>query len=312
MATGSSSAELPPFAVLLVAYGGPHNLAEVEPFLLDVRGGRPTSPEIVAEVRARYAAIGGGSPLLRRTEAQAAGLAKSLYDGVPVYVGMRHWHPYIADAMTRIQADGHRRVVALPLAPHFSHLSIGAYQRKIEAGRGALEVRTVHQWFDHPGFLDAVAARVAHALTRFDPVARDQVALLFTGHSLPQRILADGDPYPDQLRASVDGVLARLGRPAARFAFQSAGRTDEPWLGPRVEDVLAELAARGAREALVCPIGFVSDHLEILYDLDIELRQLAARLSIRLERTESLNDDPRFVTALADLVRREAEKAGWA
>jgi protoporphyrin/coproporphyrin ferrochelatase len=293
------------FATLLVAYGSPRSLDEVEPYLLDVRGGRATPPEVVEELRQRYAAIGGCSPLLERTEAQAAALSAVL-GAAPVYVGMRHWHPYIADVMGRIRADGHRRVVALALAPHFSRLSIGAYERKIAEARNGAELAMVRQWYDHPGFLDAVAARVGEALARFPAPRRDQVALLFTAHSLPQRILDEGDPYPDQLQASVRGVLDRLGPATTRFAFQSAGRTAEPWLGPTPEEVLAELAGEGVREVLVCPIGFVSDHLEVLYDVDVELQAAARELGLRLERTESQNDHPRFIAALADLVRSAA------
>lgn len=309
MATGSWSANGGPDAVLLVAYGSPNALDEVEPYLNDVRG-RPTPPEIVEELRRRYAAIGGRSPLLPCTEAQGRALHYAL-GGIPVYVGMRHWHPYIADAMDRIREDGHHRVVALALAPHFSRMSIGAYERKIEAARGALQVALVREWFDHPGFLAAVAARVDEALARFKPEPREDVALVFTAHSLPRRILNEGDPYPAQLRASMEGVLARLGLGTARLAFQSAGRTAEPWLGPDAREVLADLARTGTRSVLLCPIGFVSDHLEVLYDVDVELAGQARALGMRLERTRSLNDDPVFVAALADLTRSAARTAGW-
>ena len=299
------------YAVLLVAYGSPRGLDEVESYLNDVRGGRPTTREIVVELQRRYAAIGGRSPLLERTETQAAALGRAL-GGPPVYVGMRHWHPYVGDVMARMRGDGQQRVVALPLAPHFSGLSIGAYRRAIEAGRGQLEVAMVPEWFDHPGFLDAVADRVREGLARFEPDRRETVALIFTAHSLPQRILADQDPYPTQLQASVAGVLERVGRTEARLAYQSAGQSPEPWLRPDAADVLRELASAGARDILVCPIGFVSDHLEVLYDVDIELRGVASGLGIRLERTGSLNDHPTFIASLAALVRESARRAGWA
>jgi len=264
----------------------------------------------VEELRHRYAAIGGGSPLQSRTESQARSLAGTL-NGTPVYVGMRHWHPYIADVMDRIRSDGHEKIVAIPMAPHYSHLSIGAYQNAIEAARRNAAVRMVQQWFDHPAFLDAVAARVREGLEHFSPESRDRVALVFSAHSLPQRILAQGDPYPDQLRASVDGVMARLGRSEARIAYQSAGRTNEPWLGPDAALVLHQLAAAGRRDVLLCPIGFVSDHLEVLYDVDIELKALAGTLDLNLQRTESLNDSPLLIAALAGLVRDAAAAAGW-
>lgn len=300
------------YAVLLVAYGGPRSLDEVEPYLNDVRGGRPTSPEVVEELRERYAAIGGSSPLLDRTRAQARALATALGNDIPVYVGMRHWHPYIADVLGQIRSAGHQRVVAIAMAPHFSRMSIGAYEQAIHAAQDGIRVNLVRQWHDHPGFLDAVAARVREALDRFPEVERGSVALVFTAHSLPRRILAEGDPYPDQLQASVDGVLRRIGRSEAIVAFQSAGRTAEPWLGPDAGEVLRDLAARGTRNALLCPIGFVSDHLEVLYDVDIELQALAAELHLTLRRTESLNDSPQFINALSRLAQETAGSAGWA
>jgi ferrochelatase len=299
-------------AVLLMAYGGPSSLADVEPYLRDVRGGRPTSPELVEDIRGRYARIGGRSPIRELTEAQAAGLRRVLGAELPVYVGMRHWHPYIADAIERIVADGHRRLVGIVLAPHYSAMSVGAYERKLaDAVAGRLDVTVVQRWGDHPAFLDAVAARVRDALARFPDPAR--VPVIFTAHSLPQRVLADGDPYPDELRASATAVARRAGLTRWHVAFQSAGVAPEPWLGPDAGDVLGTLAAEegGGREALIVPIGFVCDHVEILYDVDVAYRALAGRLGLRLERTASLNDDPLLIACLADLARRAAAKRGW-
>jgi len=305
------TAECRDYAVLLVAYGTPNRLEDVEPYLLDVRGGRPTSPALVAELTHRYAAIGGHSPLLERTREQASALATSLGGEIPVYVGMRHWHPYIGDVLAEIRAAGHRRLVAVPLAPHYSRLSIGAYRRKIDEARDGVALGMVSAWFDHPRFLDAVAEKIEGGLRRFEFDARDQVPIIFTAHSLPHRILADGDPYPGQLAASIAGVLRRVGNRPARLAYQSAGRSDEPWLGPDAAEVLAELAAARAPNVLLCPIGFVSDHLEVLYDVDIEYQALARRLGIRLERTESLNSSPLLIEALADLVRATAQATEW-
>jgi len=301
-------------AVLLLAYGAPESLDEVEPYLNDVRGGRATSPALVHELRQRYARIGGRSPLLERTREQAAALSRSLGDGAPVYVGMRHWHPYIRETLARIRGDGYARTVAIALAPHYSRLSLGAYELALEESREAIDVALVRQWHDHPGFLDAVAERVRSALERFDPSLREGIPLLFTAHSLPERIVADGDPYPAQLQCSVAGVLARLGRTSQRawFAYQSAGRTAEPWLGPDAAAVMEQLAAQQERHLVLCPIGFVSDHLEVLYDVDVEYQTLARRLGIRLERTDSLNASPLLVEALADLVRTTARTRGWA
>jgi ferrochelatase len=297
-------------AVLLMAYGGPASLDDVEPYLLDVRGGRPMSPEFVAEVRARYAQIGGRSPLREHTEAQAASLQRALGTGFAVYVGMRHWHPYIRDAVERIAADGHARVVGIVLAPHYSALSVGAYEKKLlEAAHGRLTPALVRSWGDHPRFLDAVAGRVTQALQRFP--APGDVQVIFTAHSLPQRILATGDPYADELRASAQAVARRTGLAQWHFAFQSAGATPEPWLGPEAGAVLSDLARAGYRDFLIVPIGFVCDHVEVLYDIDVAYRALAARLGVRLERTDSLNDDPLLVDALAGLARKTAAERGW-
>ncbi len=296
-------------AVLLMAYGGPGSLDEVEPYLRDVRGGRPTAPELVAEIKSRYARIGGRSPIRERTDAQAQALGHVLGPAWPVYVGMRHWHPFIQETVERIVADGHTRVVAIALAPHYSALSVGAYEQKLlAAAQGRLELALVRSWGDHPKFLEAVAERVKQALQRFpSPKA---VQILFTAHSLPQRILAAGDPYPDELQASAAAVAKLAGVDEWRFAYQSVGATPEPWLGPDAGAVITELAAT-RQNFLIVPIGFVSDHVEVLYDVDVAYRGLAERLGVRLERTDSLNDDPLLVAALADLARRTAAERGW-
>ncbi len=305
-----------------MAYGGPRELAEVEPFLRDVRGGRPTPPELVAEVRQRYAAIGGGSPLAAITAAQAAALETALANEGPgwrVFVGMRHWSPYIREAVAEIAAAGRRRVVALCLAPHYSRLSIGAYFAALDAavaGCGApLEVARVPRWGDHPGFLDAVAERVEAGLGRFAAAGDSsaEVTVLFTAHSLPAAIVAEGDPYEDELRRSAAAVAGRVesarGRPLPwGFCYQSAAAGARDWLGPPLERALADLAARGRRRVLVAPLGFVSDHVEVLYDVDVEAAARARRLGLELRRTASLNTSPRLVAALADLVRGAAAR----
>ena len=297
-------------AVLLLAYGGPGSLDDVEPYLQDVRGGRPTAPELVAEIKGRYARIGGRSPILERTEAQAQALGRALGPAWPVYVGMRHWHPFIGETVERMVACGERRVVAIVLAPHYSALSVGAYEKKLlDAARGRLDLALVRSWGDHPKFLEAVAERVRQALQRFP--APGAVQVLFTAHSLPERILAAGDPYADELQASAAQVARLAGVGEWRFAYQSAGATPEPWLGPEAGAVMTELAAT-RKNFLIVPIGFVSDHVEVLYDVDVAYRGLAERLGVRLERTDSLNDDPLLVAALADLARRTAAERGWA
>jgi ferrochelatase len=297
-------------AVLVMAYGGPGNLDEVEPYLKDIRGGRPTRPELVEEIRSRYARIGGRSPILELTNAQARGLGKQLGDRYNVYVGMRHWHPYIQEAVDAMALAGHERIVGVAMAPHYSNMSVGAYEKKLlQAADGRLDVTLVRSWWSEGPFLDAVASRVTETLQRFPRPSA--VPVVFTAHSLPEKILASADPYATELNASAKEVAARAHLASWRFAYQSAGATPEPWLGPDVGDVITELAKAGNEGVLLVPIGFVCDHVEILYDIDIECQALARQLGIQLERTSSLNDDPGLVAAVADVVRAAASQRGW-
>jgi ferrochelatase len=297
-------------ALLLMAYGGPARLADVEPYLLDVRGGRLVSAAFLAEITARYARIGGGSPILELTQAQAAGVQRLLGERFTVYVGMRHWHPYIRDVVEQIVTRGHRRLVGIVLAPHYSAMSVGAYEKQLlEAAGGRLELALVRSWGDHPKFLEAVAGRVTQALQAFPTPAA--VEVLFTAHSLPQRILANGDPYPAELRASAEAVAQRAGLRTWHSAYQSAGATAEPWLGPEAGALMTELAGQGHQAFLIVPIGFVCDHVEVLYDVDVVYRALAQRLGVRFERTPSLNDDSLLVTALAEIAHDTAAARAW-
>ncbi len=299
-----------PVAVLLLAYGGPLSLDDVEPYLLDVRGGRPTPPELVAEVRERYALIGGRSPLLDHTQAQARALERWLHRHAGphfrTFVAMRHWHPYIRDVVPTIVAQGYQRLIAIPMAPHYSRMSVGAYRRALDQAlervAEPVEVQFVERWGDHPGFIAVVAAKVQEALQRFPTAVRPNVEVIFTAHSLPRKVVERGDPYHEELTTSAALVAQRVGLSRWHFAYQSAGASNVPWLGPDVSEVVSDLAARGARHVLVVPIGFVCDHVEILYDIDIELRQHAERLGVHLERTASLNDDPAFIETLGQLV----------
>ena len=290
-------------AVLVMAYGGPGNIDEVEPYLMDVRGGRPTKPQLVEEIRARYARIGGRSPILELTRAQAAGIGRALGDPFSVYVGMRHWHPYIPDVVDELTRAGHHRVVGVAMAPHYSNMSVGAYEKKLlQAADGRLDVALVRTWWKQPEFLDAVANRVVQALQRFPRPSKVQV--VFTAHSLPGKILASADPYPDEIKASAGEVATRARLSGWRLAYQSAGATAEPWLGPDVATVLTELAKAGHEAVLVVPIGFVCDHVEILYDIDIAFQDYAAARGITLRRPESLNDSPTFTAALSEVAKR--------
>ena len=306
-----------PVAVLLMAYGGPDSLEDIEPYLLDIRGGRPTPPELVEEIKERYALIGGRSPILALTCQQAAALEVELNRSdsrrFRTYVGMRHWQPRIKEAVAHIVEDGIREVIALAMAPHYSKLSAGAYFNRLdEAIRelGAeITVTRVQSWHDHPGLIAALAEQATAALARFAPEgAASSPKVIFTAHSLPARILKEGDPYDTQLRETAVLLAGRLGLAPDRwrFCYQSAGRSPEPWLGPPIEGVLLELVRAGEKRLLVVPIGFVCDNVEILYDLDIAGRRLAEAHGARLERSESLNASPAFIAALADLVERGA------
>ncbi len=292
-------------AVLLLAYGGPDSLADIPAYLADVRGGRPTPPGLLAEITHRYASIGGRSPLLAITRRVADKLAAAV--GLPVYVGMRHWRPFIRETAAQMAADGVRRCVAICMAPHASRLSTGAYRARLDEALAAvghgMTADFVESWHTVPAYLDGIAANVRATLHRFaDPAA---VKVIFTAHSLPASILAEGDPYDRQLDETAQLVAARLGLPADRWmrCYQSAAQTGAPWLGPQVEEVVPQLAAAGERNLVIAPIGFIADHVEILYDLDIGLQAIAARCGARVERTPMLNDSPYLIAALAEICR---------
>ena len=280
-------------AVVLMAYGSPSEPEEVRPYLEDVRGGRPVSDEAVAELAERYRRIGGRSPLDEVTEAQRAALEREL--DVPVFLGMKHWRPRIAEAVEAALAVGATRIVGLVLAPHYSRLSVGGYRERLEGAlAGRAELVLIESWHDEPGFVDALAHRIRGT----------DAWVVFTAHSLPQRILAEGDPYRDQLLETSHLVAERAGLERWSFAFQSASPTGEPWLGPDVLEELERLREEGIEKVLTAPVGFVSDHLEILWDLDVVARERAAELGVEWARTESLNDEPAFIHALAALVRK--------
>ncbi|MBI5567551.1 MAG: ferrochelatase [Chloroflexi bacterium] len=298
--------------VLVMAYGGPNNLDEVEPYLLDVRGYRPTAPEIIHEVRERYKLIGGRSPILEQTQAQADALQAALEGNLfKTFVGMRHWHPYLNDTLAQMQATGIDRAIGLVMAPHYSRMSIGAYYQKIEEAQSPINVARIERWHLLPGYLDALADRVQVTLQKFPADVRAEVPIIFSAHSLPERILSWNDPYPDELCATVAGVIDRLGSHPHEFAYQSAAISNEPWLGPDVGAVLDRLAQEGRQHVLVAPIGFVVEHVEILYDIDVVYQQQATALGLQLERLEMVSTSPAMITGLAELVRDTAKEAGW-
>jgi ferrochelatase len=281
-------------AVILMAYGSPERIADVPAYYADIRGGRPIAPENLEDLVARYRRLGieDSNPLNAITESTRAALEREL--GVPVFTGMKHWQPRISEAVDAAVAGGARVLVGLVLAPHYSRLSIGGYRRLLdEAVAGRAGVSFVESWFDDAGFVAFLAARI-----------RDTDAhVVFTAHSLPARILDEGDPYRDQLLETARLVADTAGVDDWSFSFQSESPTGEPWLGPDILDHLGDLGERGIDDVLVCPIGFVSDHLEIRWDIDTEAQERAAELGLRLERIEMPNADPAFVHVLAEIVR---------
>jgi protoporphyrin/coproporphyrin ferrochelatase len=287
-----------PSAVLLMAHGTPSSLDEMPEYLRLVRGGRPPSPELVEEMRQNYAAIGGRSPLTDLTMEQADALRARLGAGVPVAVGMRNWRPFIKDALEDLVRQGATRIVGVPMAPQFSTLSV---QKYVDAARAALpagvQFDAVTSYHAHPRLLEAFAARVRAASVREDET------VVFTAHSLPVRVIEGGDVYADEVAATARGVADLAGIRRFETAYQSAGRTPEPWIGPDLSELIAARAAAGARRFLIVPVGFVCDHTEILFDVDVQAARTAREAGATLRRTESLNTSPAFIDALEEIVR---------
>jgi ferrochelatase len=313
--------ESPPIGVLIMAYGGPTALTDVPGYLADIRSGRPTPKHVVDEITRNYRSIGGSSPLLERTLQQGRSISRALEETgkrFRIYHGMRHWAPWIEDAVGAMLEDGIERAVSVVLAPQYSSLSIARYQAKIEDGmamyRGTIDFRHIRSYHDSPGLIESLAARVHDGLSRWDATTRDKVHVVFSAHSLPVRIIAAGDPYDMQARQTARLVAAHAGIPDDRWSwsYQSAGRSDEEWLGPALRDHLLSLAGQGILDVVIVPVGFVSDHVEILYDIDVDARELATGIGMRLERPPALNDEPRFMRDLAGLIHDTALEASWA
>ena len=296
--------------VLLMAYGTPEHLSEVEPYYRDILGGREPSPEAVATLVERYRAVGGGTPLLEITRSVADLLEQRLNrDGGDaswrVYVGMKHWHPYIAEAVKSIVADGLDELVALPLAPHYSRMSTGGYRdavkRSMAQDSSSQPTWFIESWHANPQFTALIAQRIRDALVRSNAAPPD-VEVLFTAHSLPARIIDEGDRYPQELAESAAAVAQAAGIASWRFAYQSAAKTGTPWLRPDILESIKQIAREGGKNVLVVPFGFVCDHLEILFDVDITAKRAAEDLSVRFSRIEMPNNSPDFVEALYDIV----------
>jgi len=293
-----------------MAMGGPDCLENVEPFLRDVRGGRPTAPELVEEIRERYRVTGGKSPAIGITQEVAKKLERRLNGAensrYKVYVGLRHWHPFIKETYTELLKESPEQIIAVCMAPQQSSLSTGAYRKKVEEARVELrdpiEVTYVGSWNRHPRLIAAIVDNIRKGLLGFPTDVRASVPVLFTAHSLPERIVAMKDPYPDEVKGTVDAVTRFLGNQPTYFAYQSQGRSSEPWLGPTVESMLETIHLAGHRHVLVAPIGFICDHVETLFDIDIELKQLAASKGIHFERISMLNDSPPLIETLHDVL----------
>lgn len=307
--------------VLLMAYGGPDSVAELPGYLADIRDGRPTTPAVLTEITRNYTAIGGRSPIRELTGRQAEGIAAALAGAgdaeFVVYVGMRHWAPWIEDTVGRMIEDGVTRAVSLVLAPHFSSMSIAKYQARIadalEMYRGNIAFAHVDSYHDAPGLIEVLADRVNAGLAEWPDAQRDAVHVIFSAHSLPSRIVRNGDPYDMQVHETARLVAQRAGIPDGRWSwsYQSAGRSPEPWLGPTLPEHIEQLAAAGVRDVISVPVGFVCDHVEILYDIDIDAQRVASGLGMRLVRPAAINDDPRFVRQVAEIIHARAQREGW-
>jgi protoporphyrin/coproporphyrin ferrochelatase len=312
----------PPIGVLVMAYGTASGPEDVERYYTDIRGGRRPSPEHLEELRERYAAVGNRFPLLDITRQQAEGLERELNRDGPgafrAYLGMKHSPPFIAETIDRMREDGIERAIGIVMAPHWSGMSVEGYLDRVreDVGEGPPAFDFVRSYHDDPRFVSFLAERVAHAIGGLTAEERRGATVIFSAHSLPTRTVEDGSlrclrchgcedtcRYRDSLAETADLVAGELGLARHTIAWQSAGRTDEPWWGPPIEDVLGDLASQGCPAVVVCSAGFVADHLEILYDLDIEARGIAQRAGMRLVRTEMPNADPAFVRVLADVVR---------
>ncbi len=292
-------------AVLLMAYGSPNNLSEIEPYYTDIRRGRKPTPELLEELTGRYAAIGGSSPLLRTTLAQAKSLEAQIA-GYKIYVGMRHWTPWIREAIAEMKADGITEAVGIVMAPHYSSMSIAKYIENVEKAQelhqSDIKFNFIESWHDEDLYIDALIGKIAEAQLKFNEEERKHLHYIFTAHSLPERILAIGDPYKNQLLETCALIAGKMGISDWEFAFQSAGRTEEKWLGPDLLEVLDENVNKGIKSILVCSVGFIIDHLEVMYDIDIEARNHLAQKNVHLERARSLNDHPMLSQLFAQLI----------
>jgi len=305
-----------PVGVLVMSYGTPETMDTIEAYYTHIRRGHPPTPEQLADLTHRYETIVGGVfPLRENTDRQVAALQRTL-DGLAgpgkfvCYQGLKHAPPFIEDGVAAMAQDGIKRAVGIVLTPQYSSMSVGGYIKRAEeeAGKRGIDMTFVKQYHLHPALIASLASRVKSALDRFGD-RREHAMVLFSAHSLPEKILEMKDPYPEQLLETSRAVADAAGVAHWQFTWQSAGQTGQPWLGPDILETLDRLAAEGVKEVLVTPVGFVSDHLEVLYDIDLEAKKHAADLGMRLERIDMLNDDPGYMAALADSVREAFREA---
>jgi len=305
-----------PIGVLIMAYGGPNSLDEIPGYLADIRNGRCTTPAILDEITHNYTLIGGKSPLLDFSTQQVEAVSAKLDpDKFKVYMGMRHWSPWIEDVVGQMIDDGITHAIALVLAPHYSKLSVAKYHGKVADGlemyRGDINFAFIDSYHDAPLLIEALANRVHEGLNRWPEAEQDDVHVIFSAHSLPVRIIKMGDPYDEQLRETARLVAEKAGLPDSQWSwsYQSAGGSPEPWLGPQLEEYIPDLAAEtGIKNMISIPVGFVCDHVEILFDIDIQAQEAAKESGVRLERPSALNDDPLYIQTLVDLIEERAEK----
>ncbi|HET7099843.1 MAG TPA: ferrochelatase [Terriglobia bacterium] len=311
LAEHSRSTDPSRWAVLLMAHGAPGRLGDIPQFVLNVRAGRGLPERAVQEIIHRYALIGGKSPLLRITTQQAEALARVL--GLPVYVGMRNWKPYIEEAVRNLAEEGAGRVVAVCLAPHHSRTSIELYRshlsQAVEKIAPGLHVEFVESWHGHADLIAAFREKVSAALAGAEADSGRPVPVVFTAHSVPVRTITEGDPYESQVKETAQLLAQAMGLKEYRVAFQSQGMTSEPWMGPTVESLLDEFAGQGLRQVVLAPIGFVSDHVEVLYDIDVVFREYGQKIGVSIVRPESLNTSPMFIRCLAAVISSQIETA---
>ncbi|ALW89007.1 ferrochelatase [Deinococcus actinosclerus] len=304
-----------PLGVLFMAYGGPESLEDMPGYLADIRAGRVTTQAVLDEITNNYRQIGGKSPLPEFTRAQVEATMQELQARVQrplkAYIGMRHWNPWIEDAVREMLDDGITQAVAIVLAPHYSSMSVAKYQKKIKAGlsmnHGHIDFEFVNEYHTESGYVTALANRVREGIEAFPEGERDDVHVILSAHSLPVRILREGDPYADQLHESARLIAAAAGLRDDQWSwsYQSAGRSPEPWLGPQLDEHMHDLSGKGIRKVVSVPVGFVSDHVEILFDIDIAAQETAAELGMTLVRPPALNTDPLFIGTLASVLERK-------